>query len=67
MEVYSVTVDKKPKWCMFCPIKATSVKIKTPKCGKTITTAPDAEGWSQGGDVPDERCILLEKEIICLN
>jgi hypothetical protein len=56
MKIYSVTVDKKPEWCMYCPVKLSNIQCGTPK-----ETPPDQDKWSHGGKAPDERCLLIEK------
>lgn len=56
MKIYNVTVDKRPEWCMYCPIRTAQLK-----CGSQKEIPPDKDGWSHGGKAPDERCLLIEK------
>lgn len=58
MKVYEMTVDKRPEWCLFCPLKASAIRLEMPSCGaeKTIKQGD----WEQGGKAPDERCLLKE-------
>lgn len=59
MKVYKMLVDKKPEWCLLCPLAGSSVKIDMPDCGSN-KTVDAGDGWTQGGKAPDSRCILVE-------
>lgn len=61
MKVYKMIVDKKPSWCLMCPLKSSGVKMETPDCGSMKTVNIEG-GWQQSGKVPDERCLLEELE-----
>jgi hypothetical protein len=60
VKIYKAIVDKKPKICMFCPLKASAVKIEMPPCGE-MREWDAGDGWKQGAMCPDHRCILEEK------
>jgi len=59
MKVYRLFVDKKPLWCLLCPLRGSSVKIEMPDCGSK-KTVDAGDGWTQSGKAPDSRCILVE-------
>jgi hypothetical protein len=61
MRIYEVIVDKKPKTCMLCPIKNSAIKVDMPYCGKWIKEDIGG-GWESEHKVPDENCILKERE-----
>ena len=57
MRVISMTVDKRPADCLFCPLN--NPVLKHEKCGKKITRKIDG-GWEETTRVPDERCLIHE-------
>ena len=59
MKIYKLMVDKKPVWCMLCPLKSCAVKVEMGDCGKK-KTVDVGDGWTQSGKVPDLRCLLEE-------
>lgn len=61
MRIYGVIVDKRPEWCLYCPLRACAVKIDFSECGEK-KTVDIGDGWTRGGKVPDSRCLLVEKE-----
>lgn len=57
MRVISMTVDKRPSDCLFCPLNSPMLKHK--ECGKKITRKIEG-GWEETTKVPDERCLIHE-------
>lgn len=66
MKVFKLIVDKKPEWCLFCPLRGSSIKVDIPACGKSQTVDVGG-GWTQGGMAPDEMCIIEEAHPVKLN
>lgn len=60
MRIYGVIVDKRPEWCMLCPLMSCGVKIDFDACGEK-KTVDIGDGWMRGGKVPDSRCLLVEE------
>lgn len=59
MNIFKVLVDKKPKNCMFCPLKTSAVKIAEFECGKSKTEKGN-DGWISTYFEPDKRCKFEE-------
>lgn len=62
MKIKKIIADRRPVFCLECPIKCTAIKtIEDHECGKMghITASG---GWSFGGMVPDERCLFEIEE-----
>jgi len=59
VKVYEMAVDKKPDWCLLCPLRGSSIKIDMPQCG-TNKTIDCGDGWERSGKVPDDRCVIKE-------
>lgn len=57
MKILRILVDKKPEWCMSCPLFAKTGG----ECG-TYKTVKLPDGWETGGRAPDGRCIMKEIE-----
>lgn len=64
MKVYKMIVDKRPSWCLLCPLKSCGVKIEMPECG-SMKTVDIEDGWKRNGKVPDKRCVLEELKDLC--
>lgn len=65
MKIKKIIVDKKPKECMLCPIKNSTVRVlEDGKCGVQVTRMdkPGWPGWKSTGMEPDERCLFVEEE-----
>jgi hypothetical protein len=60
MKMYGVIVDKRPEWCLYCPLMACAVKIGFGECGEK-KTVDMGDGWTHGGKAPDSRCLLVEE------
>jgi len=59
MKIYKMLVDKKPDWCLLCPLMSCGVKIEMDNCGEKRTVDIE-DGWTRTGKVPDDRCLLEE-------
>lgn len=57
MKIYKVLVDKKPKDCLMCPLKA-SILATDHKCCKIDNSG----GWNFSHFVPDNGCLLEENK-----
>ena len=57
MRVISMTVDKRPSHCLFCPLN--NPRLNPKGCGKRITRKIE-DGWEETAMVPDERCLIHE-------
>lgn len=59
MKVFSMTVDKCPSECLFCPLHVGGIKLSHDECGKKVTKNIGG-GWKETKRVPDERCLIHE-------
>lgn len=62
MKIKKIVADRKPVFCLECPLKCSAIKtLEKQECGKMgHITAPG--GWNFGGMVPDERCLFEIEE-----
>lgn len=61
IKIYKVIADKKPMFCMECPLNNSCVKIDM-ECGEIKTVLDEGSGWKTGGKMPDNRCLIMTVE-----
>lgn len=62
MGIKKIIADKRPMFCCECPLNVSAIKtLNKGQCGKQETFGRNS-GWSVGGKVPDERCLIEVEE-----
>lgn len=62
MKIKKIVADRKPMFCLECPLKCSAIKtLEKQECGKMGHIASPG-GWSCGGMIPDERCLFEIEE-----